>query len=111
MLVEKLVEKDPSRLSRLSRNEYMSYDSTMIYHMGIIDFLQDYNFFKKCETFLKTNIYLHNEMEISCVSPDKYRKRFVEFMKKKVLGTHKVEGLVDEEFMSFDDIGTEYKIQ
>lgn len=42
------------RFENLSKNEYKAYDNSIIYHFGIIDFLQTFNFSKKTEVFLKT---------------------------------------------------------
>ena len=41
--------------SRASNNNFLiSQDGTEYYHLGIIDFLQKYDFGKKCEKFMKT---------------------------------------------------------
>jgi hypothetical protein len=75
----------------------------MIYHLGIIDFLTDYNLFKRCETFLKTKIYMNPAALISCVPPQLYRDRFTKFVVKKVFKTHRVEvGRAIDEEMLFD---------
>eukprot|EP01105_Mastigella_eilhardi_P009477 TRINITY_DN2236_c0_g1_i2.p1 TRINITY_DN2236_c0_g1~~TRINITY_DN2236_c0_g1_i2.p1 ORF type:complete len:209 (+),score=30.71 TRINITY_DN2236_c0_g1_i2:149-775(+) len=48
-----------------------------VYHLGIIDILQEYNARKKVEHSLKA---LTSREEISCVDPDTYRSRFVNFI-------------------------------
>jgi len=53
------------------------------YFMGIIDILQRYTVKKRMETIIKSVPY--DKDEISCVSPDKYAKRFREFMGKAIV--------------------------
>ena len=63
---------------------YESNKKDFIYIIGIIDYLQIYNFRKKIETFLK-GIYFGKEKNmISCVEPDYYGERFRNFMIKNV---------------------------
>lgn len=55
----------------------------------IIDYLQDYNFFKNMEYIYKNFINLKKKLtdgivEMSCVPPDRYAKRFVEYFKDMV---------------------------
>ena len=54
-----------------------------IYFVGIIDILTDYNFKKKGEHFIKMVRYCSNNM--SCIPPDKYRDRFVNYMSKVIV--------------------------
>ena len=92
MFVEKLKTKRPMYSSpNLSRNEFMSYDSRMIYHIGIIDFLTTWNINKKMENFFKTKILLREEHLISCIEPISYQKRFLQFMLNDVLRPHKLD--------------------
>ena len=63
---------------------YESNKKDFIYIIGIIDYLQIYNFRKKIETFLK-GIYFGKEKNmISCVEPNYYGERFRNFMIKNV---------------------------
>ena len=63
---------------------YKSDDEKYIYIIGIIDYLQKYNFKKKAEHFLKS-IYNGKEKNmVSAVEPILYGDRFFEFMTKKV---------------------------
>jgi 1-phosphatidylinositol-4-phosphate 5-kinase len=48
--------------------------------MGVIDIFTYYNAKKKAEHFFKSLKY--EEMTVSCVPPEAYAKRFVEFMDK-----------------------------
>jgi 1-phosphatidylinositol-4-phosphate 5-kinase len=53
------------------------------YYLGIIDFLQPYNFKKEVEYRWKSMIYKKNAY--SCVPPDIYAQRFVDFIDQNVL--------------------------
>ena len=46
------------RFDNLRRSEWKSYDYAMIYHIGIIDFLQSWNISKKAENYYKTKMKL-----------------------------------------------------
>ena len=63
---------------------YESFTKEFIYIIGIIDYLQIYNFRKNMETFAK-GIYFGKEKNmISCVEPNYYGERFQDFMMKNV---------------------------
>ena len=49
----------------------------MIYHIGIIDYLQEWNFNKKVEQFLKTKFKGAKKRNLSAVEPIFYRERFL----------------------------------
>ena len=56
------------------------------YHLGIIDYLQEYNSEKKLESFLKQTYFAKEDSKnISCVPPELYQKRFEDFMNKNIL--------------------------
>lgn len=76
-------EYDELSANKLSRNSFMSEDGKYIYHIGIIDYLQSYNWNKKGENFLKTQI--SDGKYISAVEPIWYCERFFEFMRKEVI--------------------------
>lgn len=62
----------------------MSVCGQFIYHVGIIDYLQDYNFEKKAENFWKYTVQGKGD-QISAVPPDFYGQRFLRFMKDNVI--------------------------
>ena len=64
--------------NRSSRHCYMSEDGKYIYHLGIIDYLQDFNIDKFVENKLKSVI--DNGSLISAVPPEAYSYRFFNFM-------------------------------
>jgi 1-phosphatidylinositol-4-phosphate 5-kinase len=63
---------------------YRSLTPNVVYIISIIDYLQIYNFYKYIETNLK--MYIKNRPgkieEISCVPPEIYCTRFIEYIKK-----------------------------
>ena len=66
-----------------SRHIFLSSNRQYIYHIAIIDYLQDYNGGKKQEHFFKT-IWRGKDAEISAVPPKRYEKRYVDFMDQEV---------------------------
>merc|ERR1719494_1723023 len=51
-----------------------------IYYMGIIDMLQEWNFWKKAEHFLKTKFLWKDPKGLSAIAPNLYQKRFMDRM-------------------------------
>merc|ERR1719494_1801447 len=51
-----------------------------IYYFGIIDMLQDWNFWKRGERFLKTKFLRKNPDGLSAIDPLQYQRRFMERM-------------------------------
>ena len=70
-----------------SRYVFMSEDGMYLYHMGIIDYLQDYNLSKAGENKFKS-AYKDGDL-ISSVPPPRYALRYINFMQKFVL-THQL---------------------
>jgi len=61
----------------------MSEDGKFIYHLGIIDYLQDFNFDKWGENKLK-GIIADKDL-ISSVPPKQYLNRYFKFMQSQVV--------------------------
>ena len=55
-----------------------------IYHLSIIDFFQKWDKYKKDERFTKTMILQKDPEMLSAIEPDKYARRFLNFMESKV---------------------------
>jgi hypothetical protein len=74
LVVEQVKSKLQSayRFENLTRNEYKSYDSSMIYHLGIIDFLQQWTFTKKLEAFARSKLLMRDPWLNSCIRPSMY---------------------------------------
>ena len=68
-----------------NRHKYISENGRFIYHIAIIDYLQEYNLEKKAENFIKVNFYQRDENKISATNPVLYMKRFYAFMKDEVI--------------------------
>jgi len=67
-----------------NRHKFESKCGRYIYHISIIDYLQDFNLDKKSEAFLKTTFKRQDGKQISAVHPEYYQERFVNFMKQQV---------------------------
>ena len=59
-------------------------DDGKIFHIGIIDYLQEYNTAKSFERCSKILYYRVNEEAISVAKPDVYGNRFIRFMEEEV---------------------------
>lgn len=61
-----------------------SENNNVFYVCSIIDYLQDFNFFKKMESNIKNFIIERPEKQdlISCVPADIYASRFIKFIEK-----------------------------
>jgi 1-phosphatidylinositol-4-phosphate 5-kinase len=95
MVIEQVTSKvqAANRFENLSRNEYKSCDNSLIYHVGLIDFLQHYTLPKRAEHYLKAEVLMRTMEKISCVPPAFYQERFMNFIQRKVLDPHKSDSL------------------
>lgn len=75
-------EKDNNLQER--RHKFLSKNGKFIYHVGIIDYLQDYSLGKQLENLWKQHIMMAGKM-ISAVNPYDYALRFLDFMRKNVI--------------------------
>jgi hypothetical protein len=55
-----------------------------VYHIAIIDYLQEWNFNKKAERFFKTTFLQKNGRLLSSIEPNEYARRFQHFMELNV---------------------------
>lgn len=80
-------EENLKRMNELfnkSRHTFLSESGRYIYHMAIIDYLQDYNLEKKLENRLK--VFINKEgAQISAIEPKGYATRYLRFMRDKVI--------------------------
>lgn len=51
-----------------------------VYHLAIIDYLQEWNFAKKIERFTKTQLLGKDKQTLSAIEPEAYASRFRKFM-------------------------------
>ena len=63
-----------------SRNDILSSDSKHVYHIGIIDYLQDYNLTKKIERCIKQPQSEDKYKSVAAAPPKLYAKRFKDFI-------------------------------
>lgn len=56
------------------------------YHIGIIDYLNDYSFRKKMEVFSRKLINCNPKLDLSVQHPDFYSERFIRYTKKIIFG-------------------------
>ena len=59
-------------------------NSHRVYHIAIIDYLQEWNFDKKFERFAKTILLGKDKKTLSAIEPEAYATRFQSFMEKNV---------------------------
>jgi len=74
----------PHHKFKASRHMFLSSNLQYIYHISIIDYLQDYNLDKKGENFIKI-ILKGRKAEISAVPSVYYAKRYIDFMENEVI--------------------------
>ena len=67
-----------------NRHTFLSKSGKYIYHLAIIDYLQDFNMDKRLENALKTVINKEGA-QISAIPPNPYCNRFVKFMRRYVI--------------------------
>jgi len=68
-----LEQNDDMDYKSCSRNIIVSRDRYMIYHVAIIDYLQNWSIAKKLEWFYKTKILMKSGKLISAVNPLAYQ--------------------------------------
>ncbi|CDW83493.1 phosphatidylinositol phosphate kinase [Stylonychia lemnae] len=73
-----------------TRHTFLSHSGRYIYHLAIIDYLQDFNIEKKLENRLKMIINKQGA-EISAIEPKGYQTRYLKFMKQVVIVDQKDE--------------------
>lgn len=76
-------------LKRFDRHRFQSAVSNsdgdkFIYHISIIDYLQNWTYKKRAENFLKSTFMNKDSQRLSAVEPIWYQERFMEFMVKQV---------------------------
>jgi hypothetical protein len=101
-----VVERRSGALHQPTRNEFLSADGTELFHVSIIDYLQEWNFEKKVERFLKSFKPNVDVEGISAVEPETYRKRFIDAMQEQVFKLEQFEvdegkdvDITDEDYM------------
>lgn len=78
-------EKHGNSVISKGRHMYHSSCGNFIYHLAIIDYLQEFNFEKWSESKFKIWVLRRPETLISAVDPGLYGDRFIKFMKSELL--------------------------
>lgn len=68
----------------MDKQKVMSQCGNFIYHICIIDYLQPYVLRKRLETVFKSTLLGVSKKDLSCIDPDRYSDRFVQYIKNKV---------------------------
>ena len=71
--VDTLTQKD---FSKFLKKKHSFPHGNRIYHIAIIDYLQEWNLKKKTERFLKTTILVKDGKKLSAIEPQEYARRF-----------------------------------
>lgn len=71
--------------STIDSSGHQFLGETHIYHIAIIDYLQEWNALKKSERFLKTKIKMLDGDTLSTIHPKEYGDRFASFMGNYVI--------------------------
>jgi len=67
------------------RHRFKSTCGNYIYHIAIIDYLTQFNLGKRMESWYKITWKGRKPELVSCVNPDLYCDRFINFMNKDVI--------------------------
>ena len=68
-----------------NRHTYLSSCGRYAYHIAIIDYLTEWNFQKKVESFWKVNIKNNKDILVSAVNNELYAQRFIKFINHEVI--------------------------
>ena len=71
-------------VGELMSRKHCFINEHLIYHIAIIDYLQDWSFKKKGERFIKTNLLGKDPDNLSAIEPKTYAQRFKNFCEKRV---------------------------
>ena len=95
-----LSQQDHTNETSAEHEQFMNQPYLQTFHLGIIDFLQDWSLQKRAERFIKTfNKDPSYKKRISAIPPKEYQTRFMDFMKLNVLKTKKRRPLAKKRFL------------
>ncbi|CAK85804.1 unnamed protein product (macronuclear) [Paramecium tetraurelia] len=77
-----LNEQNPDLIPKKKANIFMCDDVRYRYHIGIIDYLQEYNVQKQFEKYTKKIIKLNQNLDTSSQDPKIYANRFQQFIRR-----------------------------
>ena len=91
--------EDQQRASK-NRHRFASSCGNYVYHIAIIDYITQFSISKRVESYYKVHIKNQKAELVSCVHPDLYGRRFIDFMTKEVIVN---EELSEEKNLNLDD--------
>ena len=65
-----------AQFANFLKKKHSFVSGKFIYHIAIIDYLQEWNLNKKAERFIKTKILLKDGKNLSAIEPVEYARRF-----------------------------------
>ena len=74
------LDPDKMDVGELISRSHCFKNEGRVYHISIIDYFQKWDMYKKGERFTKTIIMQKNGANLSAIEPQKYAKRFIDFM-------------------------------
>lgn len=106
-----VVEKAPKEMMfgqaplGMSRNFFRSEDGKHIYHLGVIDYLQQWNGQKRGEHWLKTRLLCMNRSQLSAVEPLTYQERWIDFINSQLLNSYNEDDII--QYQNISDLSFE----
>ena len=85
----------------MNKNTILSIDKKHIYHIGIIDYLQDYNLTKIVERLIKQPMAEDKYFSVAAAPPSLYQARFMSFIKEQVFPIEGLVGITQEMKLDF----------
>lgn len=77
-------DEDPNELPVLTGNLFISHDKKWCYQIGVIDYLQTFNFQKKVEVWYKKYLKNRDPKKVSVSNSNFYGDRYINFMRHSV---------------------------
>lgn len=74
------VQITDAEFAKLREDNHRYQDNCKIFHMAVIDYLQEYNWLKKCERFFVPIVTSGSKETISVAKPHFYGTRFYNFL-------------------------------
>ena len=75
----------PKDVGELMSRRHCFVTGRRVYHIAIIDYLQEWNMSKKTERFIKTVLLGKDGPTLSAIEPETYAKRFQQFIEMRVI--------------------------
>ena len=83
-LINEAIESEEVDVAELMARKHRFVSGNVVYHFATIDYLQEWNFNKKGERFMKTVILGKDGPTLSAIEPAQYAARFKRFCEQQV---------------------------